>query len=58
MTQIRICQVFNAILLENKTKTVLKMDRLKELRLERGLSRQQLAKQIETTQSNIGRWEN
>lgn len=34
------------------------MDRLKELRLERGLSQQQLAKQIETTQSNIGRWEN
>lgn len=34
------------------------MNRLKELRLERGLSQQQLANQIETTQSNIGRWEN
>lgn len=34
------------------------MERIKELRLERGLSQQQLAKQIETTQSNIGRWEN
>lgn len=34
------------------------MERLKELRLEKGLSQQQLARQIETTQSNIGRWEN
>ncbi len=41
-----------------KQKRFIEMERLKELRLEKGLSQQQLARQIETTQSNIGRWEN
>lgn len=34
------------------------MNRIKELRIESGLSQKQLAENIETTQSNIARWEN
>ncbi len=34
------------------------MNRIKELRLEKCLSQKQLAQNIETTQSNIARWEN
>ncbi len=34
------------------------MNRIKELRIENGLSQKQLATNIETTQSNIARWEN
>ena len=36
----------------------MKMERLKELRQERGLSQAELAKAIDTAQPNIARWEN
>ena len=36
----------------------MKMERLKELRQERGLSQTELAKAIDTAQPNITRWEN
>ena len=32
--------------------------RIKELRLERGLTQAEVAKEIDTSQRNIGRWEN
>lgn len=34
------------------------MIRLKELRLEKGLNQQQLAKHLDTTQRNVSNWEN
>ena len=36
----------------------MKMERIKELRQERGLSQTELAKAIDTAQPNITRWEN
>lgn len=40
------------------SKIVLMETRIKELRLESGLTQSQVAKAINTSQRNIGRWEN